>query len=120
MRKVQEVILEGLEPVRMKEMTVSHFPIAIRFFKDLLAAGNLTAETVGKLVLERYTELVQVLIECSSLNEEAFREIGACDLLAIIEGWVTANQSFFDQIRERVPTVTIPEAQARYSGPSGA
>ena len=104
MRKSQEVILEGMEPVRMLEMTVSHFPAAMRLLKRAISAqGEITTDAAMEILLDHYDEALQILVDCSNLSEEEFRKVGGSDLIEIIQGWVNANDSFFEKVQERLP-----------------
>ena len=109
MRKSQEVILEGMEPVRMLEMTVSHFPAAMRLLKRAVTQGEITTDAAMDILLDHYDEAVGILVDCSNLSEEEFRKVGGSDLIEIIEGWVKANDSFFVKVQERLPEVKIAD-----------
>jgi hypothetical protein len=103
-RKSKEVILSGMEPIAMKEMTVAHFPTAIRLLKELVEAGDVLAvEGMASMVLGHYQEILDVLVDCSSLNSDQFTEVGASDLMDLIGAWVEANDSFFDRLKGAVP-----------------
>ena len=108
MRKVQEVVLEGLPVIKMQEMTPVHFPVAIGLLKEVLAAGNLTHARIVELVMEHYDKCLQVLVDCSGMSDDEFRGLGASDFVAVVEGWVQANESFFDRIKEKIPAPGIP------------
>lgn len=104
MRKSVEVILEGMEPVRMLEMTVSHFPAAMRLLKHAIGTGGeLTTDVAMEILLEHYDDAVRILADCSSLSEEDFRMVGGSDLVELIQGWVAANDSFFGKVQARLP-----------------
>jgi hypothetical protein len=106
-RKSKEVILTGIEPIAMKEMTAAHFPTAIRLLKELVSAGDVLAvESMAELVLGHYQEILEVLVDCSSLTADQFREVGASDLMDLVQAWVEANESFFDRLKGAVPLVT--------------
>lgn len=61
MRKFKEVILEGLGPIRMQEMTVSHFPGALKILKHAASSGgNLDVQVSVDLVLDHYDEAVHI------------------------------------------------------------
>ena len=104
MRKSKEVILEGMEPVRMQEMTVSHFPAAVRLLKRAMSAqGEITTDAAMEILLDHYDEAVQILVDCSNLSEEDFRKVGGSDLIEIVKGWVEANDSFFGKVQAALP-----------------
>ena len=99
MRKSKEVLLTGMEPITMKEMTVVHFPAAIRVLKQLTNTGETDVEAISGMVLEHYQQILDVLVDCSSLSVDQFREVGASDLIELVRAWVEANESFFGQVK---------------------
>jgi len=92
-----------MEPVRMSEMTVSHFPAAMRLLKDAVSKGEITTDAAMEILLEHYDEAVRILADCSNLSDEDFRKIGGSDLIEIVKGWVQANDSFFEKVQAALP-----------------
>jgi hypothetical protein len=120
-RKSKEVILAGMEPVKMLEMTVTHFPTAIAIMKRLLRPTekaepkDVTVAEVIELVLDHYQQMLDVLIDCCSLTADQFREVGASDIIELVKAWAEANESFFDQVR-----ATGEQVKRTRSAPSNA
>lgn len=108
MRKSKQVILEGLEPITVKEMTVAHLPVVLKVLKQVPITGDLDISAASDLVLEHFGALVEVLSDCSGLEVRQLNEIGGSDLVEIIQGWLEANEGFFESVRRRLNPAASP------------
>jgi len=105
MRKKKEVVLEGIEPVIMQEMTPEHFPAALllmqKLYKKGLGTSDLKETDLLDVALEHYEDLKEVVRDCSGLTPEQFKQIGGSDFLDLLEGWVEANTAFFEKVKSK-------------------
>jgi len=104
MRRRKELILEGMSPVVMMEMTPIHFPGALKLLSELYSKDLQEIDTahVVNVVNGHFDELSGIIQGCSNLSLDQFKELGGCDLVLCIEAWVEANSPFFDQIMTKL------------------
>lgn len=101
MRKSKKIILEGLEPIEVREMTVSHFPTMLALMKEVVGLGELDMSKAAEILISHYDKLKTTLCDCMSISEEKLAEVGGSDLVEILETWVEVNSVFFEKLKAR-------------------
>lgn len=101
MRKEKKIVLEGLEPNEIREMTVSHFPTMLALMKEVIGIGDLDMSKAAEILISHYDELKATLCDCMSISEDKLAEVGGSDLVEILEAWVEVNSGFFEKLKSR-------------------
>jgi len=104
MRNQKTIQIADVGSVSVKEMTPAHFPQVLLFLASMYKEdAQIDTAHVVQNILKHYDSISGVLQSCTSLDADAFQELGGSDVIDVIEAWVEANSPFFEKLKAKVP-----------------
>ena len=96
----QKTITLGENKVTVYEMTPKEVIFVLPILKELLKR-DLTEEELINLLIEKYDNIKEVLVNCTSLKEEIL-DVGLSYLMPVLRAFVEVNRAFFEEAKRQL------------------